>query len=331
MSVAAVVAVAAAVLAVAAAAAALAAFARARARTRTLEEEIERGKATFDEVIAREAAARAEELGQRMALARAEALSALAGDERRITEERRHDLAERERDATTKLTAALAQAQRSVEQRFADWNTDLTALQQNLADELERIGQRQQQLIGDVEKKVVAEADRLQAALDEHRELIGKARGDLDRAARELAEAASADLETHAAERRRALHEVAERLRRRERELQEMIDREETELAQRIASQLQEIERRQLEQVRRVVSREAQQGTEAAAQQFETTIRSAREEAARRLGRELDLAVERFAREAEGVLADRLESELRTVEARLQDLARRVDALTTRA
>jgi hypothetical protein len=40
----------------------------------------------------------------------------------------------------------------------------------------------------------------------------------------------------------------------------------------------------------------------AAAQQFDTTI-ARREDAARRLGRELDLAVERFVREAEGVLA----------------------------
>jgi len=44
----------------------------------------------------------------------------------------------------------------------------------------------------------------------------------------------------------------------------------------------------------------------AASAQFDTAIRTAREEAARRLGRELDLAVERFAREAEGVLTERM-------------------------
>ena len=60
-------------------------------------------------------------------------------------------------------------------------------------------------------------------------------------------------------------------------------------------------------------------------------IRTAREEAARRLGRELDLAVERFAREAESVLAERVEAELRVFEARLAELSRRVDSLTTRA
>jgi vacuolar-type H+-ATPase subunit E/Vma4 len=54
------------------------------------------------------------------------------------------------------------------------------------------------------------------------------------------------------------------------------------------------------------VQRETTRYSEVASQQFDTTIRSAREEAARRLNRELDLAVERFAREAEGVLTERL-------------------------
>ena len=49
---------------------------------------------------------------------------------------------------------------------------------------------------------------------------------------------------------------------------------------------------------------------------------------------ELDLAVERFAREAEGVLAERVEhlaeSAVQRVNARLQELARRVDELAAR-
>jgi hypothetical protein len=43
-----------------------------------------------------------------------------------------------------------------------------------------------------------------------------------------------------------------------------------------------------------------------AAQQFAALVKSSREGAARRLSRELDRAVEVFAREAEGVLAERL-------------------------
>jgi hypothetical protein len=43
-----------------------------------------------------------------------------------------------------------------------------------------------------------------------------------------------------------------------------------------------------------------------AAQQFAALVKSSREDAARRLSRELDRAVEVFAREAESVLAERL-------------------------
>ena len=311
MTAAAIVAVVAAVIAGGAAAAAFVALSRTRDRTRALEREIERGKARFDEVVAHEAELHAAELAQTLAIARAEALSLLADEERRITEERRRDVAEREREATTKLSAALTEAQRSVEQRFGDWGSDLTKLQQSLAGELERIGQRQQQLTAGVEAKIEAEAERLQLALDEHRGLVARIREDLERATQEVARAAVADLETHAAERRRALNEVAERLRRRERELQEQIDREHAEATQRVATQLQDVERRQLEQVRRVVSRDAQHAVEAAAQHFENTIRAARE--------------------AEGALAERVDSELRNVESRLQDLARRLDELTARA
>ena len=70
---------------------------------RTLDEEIERGKARFDAVLAQESEVRAAELEQNLALARSHALSVLAEEERRITDERRRDVAERERDATAKL------------------------------------------------------------------------------------------------------------------------------------------------------------------------------------------------------------------------------------
>ena len=93
--------------------------------------------------------------------------------------------------------------------------------------------------------------------------------------------------------------------------------------------QLGDVEHRQLEQLRRTVSREATGYAEAAAQQFDTTIRAAREDAARRLGRELDLAVERFAREAEGVLAERVEhvgdAAVKRVEKRLQGVGGGLD------
>ena len=63
-----------------------------------------------------------------------------------------------------------------------------------------------------------------------------------------------------------------------------------------------------------------------AAQEFETTVRAAREEAARRLSRQLDIAVERFTRDAETVLTERVDVELRAVETRLKQLTQRLTA-----
>jgi hypothetical protein len=323
------VAIAAAAAAVAAAAAAFVVTRRARVATRTLEEEIERGKAAFDEVVAREAEQRAADLERALVLARSQSLAALAEEERRIAEERRTDVAERERDATAKLAEALVVAQRNVEERVAEWTADLSRLQESLADEIARISQRQAQLTTQIEARIDADAERLQAALEEQRALAAKVRDDLGRSAQEFASAAAADLETHGVERRKALQELADRLRQRERELKEQIDREHAEAMQRVAVALGDVEHRQLEQLRRTVSREATGYAEAAAQQFDTTIRAAREEAARRLGRELDLAVERFAREAEGVLAERVEhladAAVNRVERRLQGLGGGLD------
>jgi hypothetical protein len=324
-----VVAIVAALVASGAAAAAFLAMRRTRATTRSLEEEVTLAKGAFDEVVAHESAQRAEDLARTLALARSESLTALADEERRIAEERRTDVAERERDATAKLAAALTAAQRNVEERVGEWTADLSRLQESLADEIARITQRQAQLTKQIEARIDADAERLQAALEEQRSLAAKVREDLARSAQEVANAAAADLEAHGIERRKALQELSDRLRVRERELGEQIDREQTEAMQRVAAQLGDVEHRQLEQLRRTVSREATGYAEAAALQFDTTIRAAREDAARRLGRELDLAVERFAREAEGVLAERVENvvdaAVKRVEARLQNLGGGLD------
>ena len=329
MTVAAVIAVVAALAAAGAAAAAYVALRRAQAAVARLEDEVERGKAAFDEVVAREVEQRAAELERTLALARSQALAALAEEERRIAEERRVDVAERERAATADLATALTTAQRSVEGRVSEWTNDLSRLQEGLADEIARLSQRQAQLTTQIETRIDADAERLQASVEEQRALNAKLREDVVRSAHEVASAAAADLEAHGIERRKALQELADRLRVREGELQEQIDREQAEAMQRVAVQLGDVEHRQLEQLRRTVSREATGYAEAAAQQFDTTIRAAREEAARRLGRELDLAVERFAREAEGVLAERVEhvadSAVKRVEKRLQGLGGGLD------
>jgi hypothetical protein len=329
VTVGAVVALAAAIVSIGAAIAALLLLRRARGNVRTLEEEVERGKAAFDEVVAREAEVRAAELERTLALTRSESLTALADEERRIAEERRHDVAEREREASAKLAEALIQAQRNVEERLAQWTSDLSQLQESLATEVARLSQRQQQQSSQIEARIESEGERLQVAFEEQRALVARLREELARSGEEVARAAAADLEQYAAERRQALNEVADRLRRREAELADQIDREQAEAMQRVGALLGDVEHRQLEQLRRVVSREATRYAEAAAQQFDMTIRAAREEAARRLGRELDLAVERFAREAEGVLAERVDhmadGAVKRVEARLSNLGGALD------
>jgi hypothetical protein len=330
----AVVALVAALVSACAAAATVYLLRRARDQTRTLEQELERGKALFARVVAHEAEQRAAELAQTLKLARAESLATLVEEERRITEERRRDVTERERDASARLILAVTEAERRVDERLTRWAADLAQLQETLAGEIVSIGQRLAQVSAEAEKKIGVEADRLQTAMDEQRTLLGRLREDLDSAAQEVARTAAADLEQHAAERRRELHEVGERLRKRERELQEQIEREIAEVSQRIGTQLADVEHRQVEQLRRTVAREATRHAEAAAQQFDTSFRTAREEAAKRLGRELDLAVERFARDAEGVIAERVEHlgevAVARVETRIEELTRRLEELGAR-
>jgi uncharacterized phage infection (PIP) family protein YhgE len=271
-----------------------------------LEREIERGKSAFDEVVAAEVEERSAELERTLARLRADSLSQLAEEERRIAEERRRDVAEREREASAQLSAQLAEVQRSVELRLTDWTGDVEKLQEGLNDELRRIEARQRQLMTETEAKIAQAADGLEGQVDEQRQLLARLRTEIAGAAEQLMQQANTDLEQHAAERRRALHELADRLRKRERDLQELAEREGNEAAQRIQLGLGDVERRQVDQLQRIVSRETTRYAEAASQQFDTAIRTAREEAARRLSRELDLAVERFAREAEGVLTERL-------------------------
>lgn len=318
------IAVAAAVVAVFVLLATLQVLRRVQVQARGLDAEIERGKREFDEVVTRESTTRAEELAQTLARSRADSLSALADEERRIAEERRRDVAEREREASAKLTGQLTAVQARVEERVANWTSDVEKLQQGLADDLSRVAVRQRQLLAEIDERIGLDAEGLQTQIEDQRTQIARLREELERAAQEVLTAANTELEQHGAERRQALHQLAERLQGREQSLRELVEREGSDAAARLQTALADVERRQVEQLQRVVSRAATRYSEAAAQQFETAIRSAREEAARRLGRELDLAVERFAREAEGVLTERVhqvsDAAAQRVEARLSQL-----------
>ena len=206
-----------------------------------------------------------------------------------------------------RLGEQLVAAQRAVEQRLADWSIrrrEAAGGPHRRARSGSR--RRQRQLMAEIEARIGQDAERLQGQIEEQRQLIARLR-DGARPRRPGGDAAGERRSSSSTRRNGAARcrSVADRMRKRERDLQELIEREGNEATQRIQLALGDVERRQVEQLQRIVTRETTRYAEAASQQFDTAIRTAREEAARRLGRELDLAVERFAREAEGVLTER--------------------------
>jgi hypothetical protein len=277
-----------------------------QAGRRRSEDQLARAEARFSSLVAREAEERAAELERTLARARAESTSLLAEQERRIAEEHRRGADERQREAGAALSEALAATQRQVERRLQEWRDDLERAQRNIPEEIARVEQRQRQLIADAEARIASDAERLEAESEQQREGLARLRDELARIIEESLSAGSQEVETFASDRRRALHELNERIRRRERTLAEQIEREEAEAMRRIQSSFADVERRQIEQLERIISRATTSYSEAAGQQFAEAIRGAREDAAVRLSRELDRAVQSFLREAESVLAEQM-------------------------
>jgi gas vesicle protein len=279
---------------------------RGLSRTRAIDGEIERAKSLLEQTVQLGAQARAAELERTLARARADSLSAYAEEERRLAETRRQALGESEQRLRHGLADAFSKVENQVERRLAAWQQDLDRAQRRLGERLEQIAERERGLIEALESRLNTDADRLKTADEELRAAVARLREDLSRAAAEAAASASAELEAHATERRRALHQVAERLTARERDLLRRVEREETDASRRIQSTFAEVERRQVEQLERVLERTSGHFVDTAAHQFEGTIKAAREETARRLQRELERAVQSFAREGETLLAERM-------------------------
>jgi hypothetical protein len=271
-----------------------------------VDEQLARAQGRLNALVAREAEERTAELERVLARARADSSSMLAEQERRIAEERRAAAAERSRAAVDELGEALTSAQTQIEARFNAWNDDLERAQYTVVGQLAALEQRQKQLISEVEARIAADAERLEAESEQQRATLVRLRDELTRATQEAVSAGSSELEAFGQERRRALHELNERIRRRERQLTEMIEREETEAMGRIQAGFADVERRQVEQLERILQRTISSYSDAAAQQFADTVRGAREAAATRLSRELDRAVQAFIREAQTVLGERL-------------------------
>jgi gas vesicle protein len=275
-------------------------------RARSLDADFTRADERLRTLIERESTERGAELERTLVIARADSASILADEERRLADDRRRSLVAREAQLRDELAASLSAAQQQVERRFAEWSSDLDRVQERLAEQISKVGERQRELVAKVESRIAADAERIVGESEEQRAAVARMRDELGRTIEESVQAANAELESQSVERRRALHEVAERLRKREHALREQIDREETEASRRIAAGFAEIERKQLDQLQRVIDRATSGYAEIASQQFGEAIKNAREDAAKRLAREMERAVASFEREASGVLSDKL-------------------------
>jgi len=279
---------------------------RALVHGELIDAHLDEARARLRALVEQEAEDRAAELERTLARARADSVSLLAEEERKLAEDHRREFAERERDVAASLTQALTATQSQVEQRLGGWAQDLDRAAETTKLNIADLVQRQKQLVSEAELRIAADADRLAAESEELRAGLQRLRTELEKSLEGALGAARGEVEAHAAERRRALHELDERMRRRERELMERIEREEVEATQRIHAGFEDVGRKQIEQLQRIVERAAATYSDDAAQQFAGLVKSSREDAARRLSRELDRAVEVFAREAEAVLAERL-------------------------
>ena len=292
-----------------------------------IEAEVGAAEARLAAIVARDADERGTELERVLARARAESRSLIADEERRIVESRRATIVEREQASARELSDALAATQRRVEQRLAEWSEDLERAQANLFDQVQRLAGRQRRLIQEAEERLAAGAEQLESESEGQRGALVKLREEVEHATEQAIATARTELETYTTERRHALNELTERLRRRESELRNAIEREQTEGLQSIESAFKDVERRLVERLERVVQRTTTQYAETAAQQFADEIKRSREAAAQRLSRELERSVESFAQGAEGVMTQRLAGIGRDATERLERRLSDADAM----
>jgi hypothetical protein len=256
--------------------------------------------------VEQEKTALGKDLQLTLARARADSRSLLEEQERQIAEERRTLVSQWEHDATAALAEKLNQVQAEIEQRLAGWSQDLDRIAEATKTRIAELEQRQQQVLREIELRLTADAERLSAESEEQRAGVARLRTELTRTVDDALGLVSSELDAHAAERRRALHELEERMARRERELTEQSQREEVDAIQRVKAGFEDVSRRQIEQLERAVDRAVASHADEAAQRFSQLVKTSREDAAKRLARELDRAVSTFSREAETVLAERL-------------------------
>jgi hypothetical protein len=279
---------------------------RALKRVEAVDARLAEAQADLLASVEREKTVLGKELQLTLARARADSRSLLEEQERQIAEERRTLVSQWEHDATSALGDKLNQVQVQIEQRLAGWSQDLDRIAEATKLRIGELEQRQQQVLREIELRLTADAERLSAESEEQRAGVARLRTELQRTLDDALALASTELDVHAAERRRALHELEERMSRRERELTEQAQREEVDAVQRVKSGFEDVSRRQIEQLERAVDRAVASHADEAAQRFAQLVKTSREDAAKRLARELERAVSTFSREAETVLAERL-------------------------
>jgi hypothetical protein len=273
---------------------------------RRVDDQMLRAQSRLGSFVARQADEINAELERTLARARADSLSQLAEQERRIAEQRRAAATEGSRLAGDELGQALVAAQQQVEARLAAWRDDLERAQRGVTEQIAQLAQRQEQLISEAETRIAADTERLEGESEQQRLALLRLRDDLTRTTQEAVRAGTAELDAYSSERRRALHELNDRIRNRERQLSQQVEREEADAMRRIQASFADVERKQIEQLERILNRATASYSDAAAQQFADALKAARENAGTRLARELDRAVQAFAREAQTVLAERL-------------------------
>src|SRR5262249_46182426 len=92
---------------------------------------------------------RAAELERTPSRARADSISLLADEERRIAEERRTVFTHRERELSASLTQALTDTQAQVTHRLNEWRRDLDRSADATKERLAELAERQRQLLSD--------------------------------------------------------------------------------------------------------------------------------------------------------------------------------------
>jgi hypothetical protein len=308
----------------------LLALARGLERIGEVEKVAESAREDLARFVETEMRDRGLELDRMLARERANTSHQLSEQERRLAEERRGAVERQAERARIELTQAVSAVQERLERRLMAWAADLDRGQRELEAHLTQLGQRQREAVTAYEARLAADAERVEAASEEQRVGLLKLREALQRFGTEFLEEGRSEIEIHAAERRRALHEVGERIRTRERSLREQIDREEVEARNRVAAGLADAERRHLANLERAFDRAATRLSEYAEKQFDTQIKESREKAAERLSRELEKGIEQFARQAEKEVSDRIAELARETAERLQrritDVARTGEA-----